>query len=86
MEIINDNTNKHIYNKKANHKQVDNKEQSHVFIMILDRLHVNADSIDAIIHCIHPAVFGRNNEESEEWPNNVVVVIDWVDPFVVRIL
>ena len=83
LVIVYDNSHKHIHNKETHHQQVDNKKQSHKAIVVFDGLHVNGDSVNAIVHDGHPTVASRHNEQREQGAEYVVIVVRRVHPFVV---
>ena len=58
-----------------------------VTIVTLDtNLLINADSVQAVVHDVHPAVLGGQHEEGHERGAEVVEVVLLVDPAVLLVL
>ncbi len=65
VKVVDYHANEHINDEEAHDEQVDDKERRHVLVVVLDGLLVDAHGVDAVVHGVHPAVFGGNYEQGE---------------------
>lgn len=82
MKVLDDHANKHIEDKESNEEEEGDEVDQSPLVEILLRLLVNPDSVQSVIHDVHPAVLGGENKQRHEGIENVVKIVFLIDPSV----
>ncbi len=85
VEVLDHNAHKHIQDKEANEQKEWDEVQKHPLVVVLLRLHIDADRVYSSVHYLHPAVLARENEKRHERLAEIVEIVLGVEPLVARL-
>ena len=86
VEVLHHHSDEHVQNKEANEKEERYEVNETPFVVVLLRLLVQPDSVQAVVHYVDPTVLRGEDKERHESLSQVVKVVLLVDPPVFRVV
>ena len=86
VEVLHDDTDEHVEDEEANQEEEGDEVEKAPLIVVLSGLLVDPDSIQAVVHDVHPAIPVGEDEQGDEGPAQVVEVVFLVYPAIVFVL
>ena len=86
MEVLHDDTDEHVEHEEPNQEEEGDEVEKTPLIVVLPGLLVDADSVQAVVHDVHPTVLGGEDEQGHEGSAEVVKIVFLIYPAIVLVL
>ena len=86
MEVLHDDTDEHVEDEEPNQEEEGDEVEKTPLIVVLPGLLVDADSVQAMVHDVHPTVLGGEDEQGHEGSAEVVKIVFLIYPAIVLVL
>lgn len=84
MEVLYDNTNKHVEHKETDEQDKGNEVQESPLVVVDNRLLVYTDCVQTSVHNVHPAIAGTQHKQRHQCFAQVIEIVLSIDPSVTR--
>lgn len=82
VEVLNDDSDEHVQYEETDEEEKGDEVDHPPFIEVFDWLHINPNSINALVHDRNPSVFAGEHKQRHESLSQIIKVVAVVDPFV----